>query len=270
MAWWKSACSGGQHRHRCGYLVDSQKNLKSPPANPCATGVPGSRNTSLPETGTTPGATPQRRKNRETGTSRGYPVPAAGRLTNRPPGNQRASGQRPGQAPASHTCRGLAHSRARPFRPTGLAHPLPDLFPGATGQVWAVGHAAEPFLLFGAVSCHAAEPLLLFGAVSPDCRRRYAIHGVGDVQQLLSPAHSTWAEDLGVPEPGNGLALIEPQLAWADQLDGALSGRDHLHMIDGNPPGPAGRCNGTPGPFGRCHSAQLSRRPAQRDPSTKH
>jgi hypothetical protein len=117
MAWWKSACSGGQPRHRCGYLVDSQKNFKSLPGNPCATGAPGSRNTSLPETGTTPGATPERRKNRETGTSRGYPVPAAGRLTKRPPGNQRASGQRPGQAPASHTCGGLAHSRPRAGRP---------------------------------------------------------------------------------------------------------------------------------------------------------
>ena len=113
MAWWKSACSGGQHSHRCGYLVDSEIILKLVPANPCATGVPGSRNTSLPETGTKPGATPERRKNRETGTSRGYPVPAAGRLTKSPPGNQQASGQRPGQAPASHTCRGLAYSCPR-------------------------------------------------------------------------------------------------------------------------------------------------------------
>ncbi len=140
MAWWKSACSGGQHRRRCGYLVDSERMLKLVPANPCATGVPGSRNTSLPETGTTPGATPERRKNRETGTSRGYPVPAAGRLTKSPPGNQRASGQRPGQAPASHTCRGLAYFRTwiifrawpisghRPFRPGPI--PRPSLFPG--------------------------------------------------------------------------------------------------------------------------------------------
>ena len=109
-----------------------RKNLEISAANPCATRVPGSRNTSLPETGTTPGATPERRKNRETGTSRGYPVPAAGRLTNRPPGNQRASGQRPGQAPASHTCRGLAYFRARPIpRPgpfPGLANPRPGPF----------------------------------------------------------------------------------------------------------------------------------------------
>lgn len=125
MARWKSACSGGQHGHRCGYLVDSERILKLVPANPCATGVPGSRNTSLPETGTKPGATPERRKNRETGTSRGYPVPAAGRLTKRPPGNQRASGQRPGQAPASHTCRGLAYFPARPI--PGLAHPRAQL-----------------------------------------------------------------------------------------------------------------------------------------------
>ena len=209
MAWWKSACSGGQHRRRCGYLVDSQKNFKSPPANPCATRVPGSRNTSLPETGTTPGATPERRKNRETGASRGYPVPAAGRLTNRPPGNQRASGQRPGQAPASHTCGGLAYFRAWPNPAhgpglfpgpgpvSGLAWPIsgpspsrpspsrPGPFPGAISQVGAVCQVAEPFLLIGAVSCQASEPLLLFDAVSPDGRRRYAAHGVGDVQQLL-------------------------------------------------------------------------------------
>ena len=97
MTWWKSASSGGQHRRRCGYLVDSQKNFKSPPANPCATGVPGSRNTSLPETGTTPGATPERRKNRETGTSRGHPVPADGRLTKTPAGQP--AGQRPKTGP---------------------------------------------------------------------------------------------------------------------------------------------------------------------------
>jgi hypothetical protein len=121
IARWKRACCGGQHGRRCGHFVDSERILKLVPANPCATGVPGSRNTSLPETGTTPGATPERRKNRETGTSRGHPVPAAGRLTNRPPGNQRASGQRPGQAPASHTCRGLAYFRTRPIPAHGPA-----------------------------------------------------------------------------------------------------------------------------------------------------
>jgi hypothetical protein len=133
IARWKRACSGGQHSRRCGHFVDTERILKLVPANPCATGVPGSRNTSLPETGTTPGATPERRKNRETGTSRGHPVPVAGRLTNRPPGDQRASGQRPGQAPASHTCRGLAYFSAclflgaRPISGFGLfpgpAHP---------------------------------------------------------------------------------------------------------------------------------------------------
>jgi hypothetical protein len=136
MARWKRACRGGQRGRRCGHFVDKERILKLVPGNPCATGVPGSRNTSLPETGTTPGATPERRKNRETGTSRGYPVPAAGRLTKSPPGNQRASGQRPGQAPASHTCRGLAYFPARPFPRSGPfpAWPIPadgpGLFPG--------------------------------------------------------------------------------------------------------------------------------------------
>jgi hypothetical protein len=170
MTWWKSASSGGQHRHRCGYLVDSQKNFKSPPANPCATGVPGSRNTSLPETGTTPGATPERRKNRETGTSRGHPVPADGRLTKTPAGQP--AGQRPKTGPGpcisymqgpglfqpTGRAGGPRHSLAVKVWPEsapsktgeiltansipGLASTGPGPFPGAAGRLCAVGHAA--------------------------------------------------------------------------------------------------------------------------------
>jgi hypothetical protein len=125
-----------------------RKNLEISARNPCATGVPGSRNTSLPETGTTPGATPERRKNRETGTSRGHPVPSSGRLTNRPPGNQRASGQRPGQAPASHTCRGLAYFAAGLFlRVRPISRPGPSPGPGyslARAIPWPAYFRARP------------------------------------------------------------------------------------------------------------------------------
>jgi hypothetical protein len=181
MGWWKSACSGGQHRHRCGYLVDSEIILKLVPGNPCATGVPGSRNTSLPETGTKPGATPERRKNRETGTSRGYPLPAAGRLTKSPPGNQRASGQRPGQVPASHTCRGLAYFGSAYSR-LGL-FPEPGLFPGPHPSP---GLAYPPAQVARSVPSAMPRSPCSYSVLSVrTAGRRYAVRSAGDVLQLL-------------------------------------------------------------------------------------
>lgn len=107
--WWKSAWSGGQHGCwlwiRCGRL----KNLEITAGNPCADPRGGSRNTSLPETGTTPGATPgtqeepgNRNFRREPGTS--------SRSMNRQPAGQPA-GQRPatGQGPCISYMRGPCH-----------------------------------------------------------------------------------------------------------------------------------------------------------------
>jgi hypothetical protein len=109
-----------------------RKNVEISARNSCATGVPGSRNTSLPETGTTPGATPERRKNRETGASSGCLVPAAGRLTKTPAGQP--AGQRPktGPGPCISYMRGPglfpgpAHSGLGPS--PGPSHSWPGLF----------------------------------------------------------------------------------------------------------------------------------------------
>ena len=129
--WWKSSCSGGQHGPwlwiRCGRL----NNFENTAAAPCADPRGGSRNTSLPETGTTPGATPgtqeepgNRTFTREPGTS--------SRSMNRQPAGQPA-GQRPatGQGPCISYMRGPCHFRAeglaisgrRPFRAEALPFP---------------------------------------------------------------------------------------------------------------------------------------------------
>src|ERR1035437_4216963 len=90
---------------RCGRL----NNLEITARSPCASPVGGSRNTSLPETGTTPGATPERRKNRETGTSGGCLVPAAGRVTASQPGNRQGQRPKTGQGPCISYMRGPCH-----------------------------------------------------------------------------------------------------------------------------------------------------------------
>ena len=205
MARWKSACSGGQHGHRCGYLVDSERILKLVPADPCAAGVAGSRNTSLPETGTKPGATPERRKNRETGTSRGYPVPAAGRLTKSPPGNQRASGQRPGQAPASHTCRGLAYSQALPIP---APHPFTGLYPFPRGLTHSLGLAHSPRP--GPVPGPPSDPATAVSAVRSSCDPLDSERAFGhDQARATHPNLPSGHRDLNPARPPQRVTLLD-------------------------------------------------------------
>src|SRR5260370_12466079 len=97
----------GQAGHRCGQVVDSQRILKSVTGSPCAAPRQDSRNTSLLETETDPGATPEREKSRETGASGGYLVPVAGQVRASLPGDRQARGERPGEGPATHNCVGL-------------------------------------------------------------------------------------------------------------------------------------------------------------------
>ena len=136
--WWKSACSGGQHGPwlwiRCGRL----NNFENTAAAPCADPRGGSRNTSLPETGTTPGATPGTQEEPGNRTFRREPGTSSRSMNASQPGNQRASGQRPGKAPASHTCGGLAI-----FASGGPCHFRAEAFPGGGLAISACG--ALPF-----------------------------------------------------------------------------------------------------------------------------
>src|ERR1022692_2221876 len=105
----KAAGRGGQRDSGCGHVVDSQRILETSAGNPCAATARGSRNTSLLETEINPRATPERRKNRETGASRGYPVPAAGQVSASQPGNRQAGDEKTGQGPCISYMRGPCH-----------------------------------------------------------------------------------------------------------------------------------------------------------------
>ena len=166
MARWKSARSGGQHGHRCGYLVDSERIFKSLPGNPCATGVPGSRIRHC------------RRRAPRRGNAGTQEEPGNRNFT-RVPGtssrsiNQKPAGQPAGQRPKTGPGPCISYMQGPGLFPRPN-HPQTGLFPGATGQVCAVCHAAEPFLLYSVPS-----------VAMPRCRRSYSVPSARTADRVM-------------------------------------------------------------------------------------